>query len=404
VSGEHAFCSPSDWEGWSNCPGKPALEEFEPETTNIYAEEGTQAHDLAAALLRGSDVQLPVDLADGIRIYVAAVKSRVKAYEAAGAASVVLLVEQKLDISVITAEKDAKGTADAVIIAQFADHSVLDVWDLKFGMGVRVDVQRNGQLQIYGLAALIQHSLLHNFTEVNLVIHQPRIIEAPSEWQTTPDDLYIFGKRVTEAAALSLSLRGEAAAVSNLKAGEKQCRFCKVKHRCPELAKAVNAEVFGDFQALNDPEPTALLPDDTLTEPAEFAATLGQMMARIPLIEAWCTAIRAKVEKELVSGNLVPGFKLVRGRAGPRSWSDRESVEMVLLGNGVEDIYEPQVLKSPTQLEAALKELPVWATLKELTRRSDPKPSVAPDDDPRPQTSLAASPDDFDTYTGEDLV
>lgn len=404
MSEQHAFCSPSDWEGWSNCPGKPALEEGEPDNDNEYSREGTYAHELAADLLRGGKVDLPPDLAEGIRCYVTAVSARCTMYVNAGA-KVTLLVEQKLDISVITGEKGAKGTGDVVIIAEFEDHSVLDSWDLKFGMGVKVYAKDNGQLQIYALAAYVQHSLLHNFTEINIVVHQPRVSEKPDEWQVSVEDLHVFGARVTEAAALALSLRGEAAAVSNLKAGEKQCRFCKVKHRCPELRRSVNESVFGDFQSLEDPEPIVLEPDDVIASPEDFAEVLGRMMGRVPLIESWCLAIRARVESELVGGKPVPGFKLVLGRQGARQWSDRAAVESLLLGDNQSPsvIYEPQSLKSPTQLEKILKHAPIWGPCQELTKRAEGKPSVAPADDVREPYSPPTL-GDFDSLDTQDLV
>ena len=385
MAGGHAFCAPSDWKGWSQCPGKPALEEGEPEVENEYSQEGTLAHELAAQVLRGKSVDLPADLADGIRLYTSAVQARIDAFKLAGASPVTLLVEQRLSIEEITGERGAKGTADTIIIAEFADTAVLEVWDLKFGMGVKVSPENNGQLMIYALAALIKLGILHNFTEVNLVIHQPRVFEAPQVWATSTDALYVFGQSVTEAASLSLSLRGESAALSHLNPGEEQCRFCKVKYRCPALAAQVHKEVFGEFQDLDDPAAVPLEPKDTLERPENLPARLSLALTRVPLIESWCLAVRAAVESELSQGRAVPGFKLVLGRSGARRWTDETAVEKLLLADNADPavIFTPRKLKTPSALEKPLAKAPIWSTLQDLIDKAEGKPSVAPADDPR---------------------
>ena len=57
---------------------------------------------------------------------------------------------------------------------------------------------------------------------------------------------------------------------------------------------------------------------------------LSKKMACIDLIEMWCTAVRAKVESELVSGHEVEGYKLVQGKKGNRAWTDAEEVETTM--------------------------------------------------------------------------
>ena len=222
MSEGHAFCSPSDWEGWSNCPGKPALEEFEPDSQSEAAAEGTRRHELAARLL----LKLPVDepIPAEVTAYVAAVSERMEVYRQAGAREVHMAVEQKLPLEAITGERDATGTADCVIIAVFADYTDMDVIDAKFGYRP-VETYGNGQLRIYGLAAMVKHQLLHTFRQVNLCIFQPQVSGELQVWPQTADELYAFAPTVRTAAELSLSLRESVEALSHLKAGDKQCTF-----------------------------------------------------------------------------------------------------------------------------------------------------------------------------------
>ena len=416
MSVSHAFCPPSDWEGWSNCPGKPALEEGEPDVDSPDAAWGQQCHTYAADLLRQwrTDPEkllapdIPADMREWVWLYVDAVRERIEFYRKSGA-RVQVFIERALDISAITTEKDAKGTADAVILAVFEDHAALDVWDAKFGIGVKVKAEGNGQLQIYALAALLQHSLLTTITEVNLVIHQPRVRKEPQEWQTTPESLYIFGSLATAAATLCLSLRGDVVALSHLKAGEPQCRFCRVKYRCPELLASIHREVYGEFQKIEDPRavPVAVADKALTLPPADKAALLGKAMRRVPLIESWCLAVRAAVEDAMLNEGLaVEGFKIVQGRRGVRTWGEAPDTIMTFLeGSGVvaATYLAPATLLSPAQLELKLPP-DVWALLSFMVKQSPGKPSVALIDDPRPPWTGAAERDEFDTYSAEGLV
>jgi hypothetical protein len=405
---QHAFCAPSDWEGWSNCPGKPALEETEPDVSSPDADFGTAAHAYAANLLRARPAdrealygEVPADMLEGVTLYVEAVLERIAAYKLAGAKRVIVLVEQALDISAITGEKGAKGTADCVLVAIFEDYCALDVWDLKFGIGVVVAVVGNGQLQIYALAALLQHGLVYEIREVNLLIHQPRVHKDPKEWARTPDQLYEFGAIATEKAAVALSLRGEVAALSNLVPGDKQCRFCRVKWRCPELLKSIHAEVYGEFQAVEDPNAVPVpVADRALTlPPARKSEVLGRAMSRVGLIESWCLAVRAACDDAMLNEGLrVPGFKVVQGRKGARKWTDPEAVLELAEASGVERerlLSAPELL-SPTQLEKILSNDPFWTDLQTLLAQTEGRPSVAPESDARPPITVAATADEFD--------
>jgi hypothetical protein len=395
MSEAHAFCSPSDWKGWSNCAGKPALEETEPDVTNPAAAEGQHAHVVSAFMLKGfsinEDMSLPDHMVEPVNLYVNATKERVKAYELAGAMRVELLVEQKLGITEITGEKNAFGTADSIIVANFADYSVLEMRDAKFGRGVPVGVTDNGQLVIYALSALRKYSLLNEFREVILVIHQPRIKKEPQEWRLTPAELESWAPTVWEKAQAALALRGTTEALENLTVGEEQCRFCRAKYRCPAFARSVEETVIAKTPDKNGLSGALVQSDPDL---------LSMQMQRVPMIEQWCLAVRAAVESKLLAAEDIPGFKLVMGRAGPRAWSDEDAAMKLLLADGQspDKILTPRKLQSPTQLEKVIGKAPIWEVVSEtLIKRSEGKPSVAPADDPRPPY-LPDVAGDFDTY------
>ncbi|EDC5746108.1 DUF2800 domain-containing protein, partial [Salmonella enterica subsp. enterica serovar Sandiego] len=138
-----------------------------------------------------------------------------------------LLVEQRVDFSHIVGVEESFGTADGVIIAG----NELQIHDLKYGKGVRVDAEQNEQLQLYALGALEQFSMLYDFETVRLFIHQPRLNHV-SEWALTVEELQAFGERAQEAAANVIVMFNiadcegvETLPLENFTPGEKQCRF-----------------------------------------------------------------------------------------------------------------------------------------------------------------------------------
>ena len=124
-------------------------------------------------------------------------------------------------------------------------------------------------------------------------------------------------------------------------------------------------------------------------------------MSTTDLIEAWCKAVRAKVEAELLAGNSVPGFKLVQGRRGARKWADLTAAEQALkaMRLKVEEMYDLSLI-SPTTAEKLHKAGTIgprqWPKLQTLVVQPEGMPSVAPESDKRPALAVQASADEFD--------
>lgn len=205
---EFAYLRPSEWPAWSRCPGKPSLEESE--------EPGEEPEFLKTPVI------------------MKALASRVAAYKARGTVCQTY-PHSRVDVSVVTGEKGASVFVDAILIAPVDDlRAVLEVWQHGVSRGTS-----DGELMILGLAVMVKYEMLHVFSEVRLVRFEPGVEVCP-ERLVTPDELYIFGQSVTEAAAIALSVRADVTALSNLKPGAVQCGKCRAAYRCPELAKALD--------------------------------------------------------------------------------------------------------------------------------------------------------------------
>ena len=379
---EHArYFQASSAARWMACPGSVKLCDGLPDESSAYAAEGTLAHELAAHTLQygawhaGED---EVEMLDHVISYATKVR------EMAGGQP--FMVEQRVDFSHVLEQPDCFGTADCIVLAG----DEIQIHDLKYGMGVKVDAEENPQLMLYALGALRDYDMIAEFKTARLVIHQVRL-DHVSEWTVSVEDLRRFGETARQAAGLAL--------VENppLIPGEKQCRFCRAKAHCPALAAHVEEVVGSKFDNLDVEE---------IEQGPERMGTnyLAHCMSAVSLVEDWCKGIRARVERELLAGNTIDGWKLVQGRKGARKWSSEQEAEALFCSMRLrgDEMYENKII-SPTTAEKLAKAGRIterqWPKVQALITQSEGGLSVAPASDKRPAASVTAKAEDFADLT-----
>lgn len=404
----HSKWSASGFEQKMLCPGSHLLQAGAPDNTSVYAAEGTAAHQVltwalsyntqaSAFIGRYIDVapaytiEVTAEMAEHVQVCVDYCRDVCGDWG-------VMLVDQKVNYArfLDVPADDAWGTADVIILLG----EEIIVVDFKYGQGVAVEAANNPQMSLYALGALDGYSMAGDFLRARLVISQPRVRRAPSEWDTTVEALIDWADthaRRTVADCITAAFGGNVEEFLN--PGEKQCRFCRAKATCPALREEV-AFTFAERQPASPDEFRAL-------EPASEsdADWISAALDKVDMIEDWCKAIRAEAEKRLLAGDEVPGYKVVAGKKGARQWIDSAAVEEYLrktLRLTIEQAYDLKLI-SPTSAEKLKKSGVIgdrqWARIQELITQSTGKPHVAPVTDSRPALEITPVVEDFSDLT-----
>jgi hypothetical protein len=418
----HSKWSASGFEQRMLCPGSYVLQAGRPDSASKYAAEGTAAHQVLTWALQGdrpasafigrvieSDgftFQVDEDMARHVQVtldYVADLKG----------ADGIVFADIRVNYSTYldTPEAEAWGTADVII----ARGSEVIVIDFKYGMGVEVSAEKNPQMSLYGLGALqAYHGLVADFETVRMAISQPRIRTAPSEYDTTVAELETWGRSTARSAVMTCVNADRTKLEEDdqrwleifVRPGEKQCKFCRAKATCPSLQQEV-ADTVGNKIGAAMNEEFDVVGNDVIRKAPE--AHLGFVLGKVDLIEDWCKAVRAEVERRLLAGAPVPGYKLVQGKRGSRAWADAKVAEETLksMRIKIEDMYDFKLI-SPTSAEKLAKSEVIgkrqWPKLQGLITQPDGKPHVAPSSDSRPALTVTPVVDDFTDVTVDSLA
>ncbi len=422
----HAKLSPSSAHRWLHCAGSMILEKDLLDSTSEHAELGTAAHYLASECLEQdkdatdflnrriqitsgvavwkdetdlvgqSFFTVDLEMTENIQKYLDAVRSQAEGNQ--------LLVEQRVSFGSYIDAQDAFGTSDAIILTP----DEIQVHDLKYGRGVKVDATGNEQLNLYGLGALDEFGVFGDFKKVRKVIHQPRIGHY-SEEVVTVEQLEEFAKEVKQSVsyirALEIGLEdGDGGAIADFEGsfnpGEKQCQWCKAKAVCPALANHLMETMLGEFENLDEVDLQTVVPEATAQIVSYENDRLSKLYAAIPLFENWIKAVDAAVHEKLHAGEVVPGFKLVEGRKGSRKWSDDKEAEELFKSMRLktEQMYDLKVI-SPTTAAKLQKENIIgprqWSKVEALITQNDGKPTVAAESDKRPALDMTPQFEDL---------
>lgn len=330
----HSEIGASSSSRWINCPGSVRMCRDVPNESSAFADEGTKAHAMAEAFLKTNSMPEGADLeiAEAIAPYIAYACDLIKR-------SGIRVIEAR--VSAPSIDEEMFGTVDLLTV----EGDTLHVVDLKFGAGLRVEVNNNKQLLYYAVCALDEYVVaMAGINTVRCTIVQPRLGE-----DAVRSVDYTRAEVESAREAFKIAILATRHPQAPLCAGS-WCQFCRAAFKCPSLLAKVLAVDPGNYASEdrpsdNDPDLIASLL--TAAETAEF----------------FIRRIRERAFNYALTGGSVPGYTLTDTRP-TRSWSDQDQVLEAILRAGIalpedqriapEELIEAK-LKSPAQVETLLK-------------------------------------------------
>lgn len=374
---DHARLSPSSAERWLNCPGSVALAAKCPAPPGSpYAAEGTLAHAVAESKLRMLSGEITPaqherqmkelrkseywcgEMDEATDFYADTVMERL----AASGEDAELMVEQQLDLSEWVPE--SFGTSDAVVIGG----DTIEVIDLKYGKGVKVDAAGNPQLRLYALGAAALFGDIYDFSTVRYTIVQPRLDHVSSE-AVPLDELMRWAEDTVKPIA------EEAAAGSDRTACGSWCRWCPAKAVCRARAEENLALARMEFRP-----PALLTPEE-----------IGEVLRKAEDLQKWASDVASYALDQALEGRHFDGWKLVEGRS-VRQYADTLKVADALKAAGYDEamLYERR-LYGITAMEKLVGKKKLTETLGELIIKPAGKPVLVPESDKRDAINSAAA-------------
>ena len=383
---KHARLSASSAFRWINCPGSVALSDQCPTpASSSYADEGTLAHAIGELKLRYANDEIskrqlnakmkPLlqseyycgEMEEATGYYADAV---IEALEAAGE-DAELMIEQQFSLDRWVPE--GFGTSDAVVIGG----GVIQVIDLKYGKGIKVDARNNPQLRLYGLGAANLFDSLYDFDTVRMTIIQPRLDHISTE-ELPLSELLAWAEDDVKPRAQMAMDGTDYTAVGDW------CRFCPAKAVCRKRAEYNLSIAKDDFR--NPP----LLSDEEI----------GEVLRRADELQHWVKDVGDYALEQALAGKQYDGWKLVEGRS-VRKYADDLKVAEALKAAGYDEamLYERK-LYGISAMEKIVGKKRLTETLGDLIMKPAGKPVLVPESDKREaiNTAEAAKAD----FTKED--
>lgn len=369
---EHAILSASGSHRWLACTPSARLEQEFNDTDSTASLEGTAAHSLAEHKLKKKlkmqstrpntiyDNDEMEMYTDDYSDYVVEQYTKAKRYDE----NAKVLIEQRLDFSCYVPE--GFGTGDAVIVSKGKLHII----DLKYGLGVLVNAEKNPQMMLYALGALRKYEKEYEIKKVKLTIFQPRR-ENVTTWETTTAALKKWANKILRPKA-EMAYRG----TGKYEPGA-HCQFCKAAIKCRARAE----------------EKLKLAKEDFKKPPLITDNEIESVLAKIPDIKKWCDDIMEYALEKALNGKKWEGFKIVAGR-GTRKYLNEEAVVAALNKAGYYDIYKKSLLPI-TEMEKLMTKKTFSEVLGKLVGKTEGKPTLVSLDDKRPELNTIQAKNEF---------
>lgn len=389
----HALLSASSAHRWLNCTAAPHFEENFPDSTSVYAEEGTLAHAVCELYARKKFTVMTTrkfnlelkklkakelfqdEMIKTAEAYVEYLTEKAMSYNSIPHVA----MEVKVDLTDYIPE--GFGTCDCIMVGG----DTLHITDYKHGKGVPVSAFENPQMMLYALGALKLYGAVYGsqIKKVSMGICQPRLSDEASEYELAVEDLLAWGKIIQPIAKEAFDGPG------TFSPGE-HCRFCKGKAQC-----RARAEYFTEFEKYKDAEIAGKMTAAEFEEyekadclGAEVPPILSNKDVSILLdaaagLSAWYNDLQEYATSALLAGEKIPGYKLVEGRSNRAFTSVDDALQTLITAGYDEAMIYDRKPKTLSELEKMLGKKTFAELLSKFVIKPKGKPTLAPVTDKR---------------------
>lgn len=391
---KHALLSASSSHKWLHCTPSARLEESLPDDTSEAAKMGTLAHALCELKLQKiftdrnmstksynsklkkitSDELYDTDMDRNSDTYVDIIKEIAFAFPS----TPLVAIEKKVDYSNWVPE--GFGTSDCILIRGNEMHVV----DYKNGTGVAVSAIDNPQMKLYALGAMQAYGYIFPIEKITLHIVQPnRSIH--SEWTLSKDELLFWGDTyVRPISKIAFDGKGDF-----IQGEWCDSNFCR--------AKAICRKRMDENMSLMENAVDAVTQEVQLP-PLISDEEVGKLLKKAQFLASWVKRLEGYALDKIVSGGVIPGWKIVEGRSN-RTITDFDIVVDKLKEAGYEEaiLYEKKPI-ALTALEKIIEKEDFKNCVQSLITKPPGKPTLAPEDDKR--TAMQVRPTTEDAFGG----
>lgn len=370
--------NPSSADRWTTCTASPKFifdnwDKLPPHDT-IYNQEGTSAHEVAAALLQDREpdpVNCPVPIDAEMNMHAWNYMEYVLELLKPGGK---LIVEKKYPLFYMT-ERNA--IVDVAVRNPYSLHIV----DFKYGAGIIVDPFENLQEIIYARCVCYPEVPPPDTFPVFLHIYQPRGRDAeggPAKvWETTWGEIRNWGHKINEIAMHTI-LHPFGDRSVKFAPSDKACQWCPAKGFCDARRQSLTEGI--EALAVIEPGPKHLPPIASVS-----IQQLQAVLEHGAEIKKWVDDAQEYALQFMRGGSKIPGFKMVMSRGGNRYWSNPKVAAKLMLESTIlreEDVYTCNVI-GPAAAEKLLGKQKFDARLTNLITKAPGVPVIAPVDDKR---------------------
>lgn len=375
---EHARLSASGAKKWLNCPKSIYLEQQFPNTSSLYVEEGTTAHKLAQLKIELylkeisqqeynksiKSLNISDDMEgyiDEYRDYIIERFNTLKTEQNFAE----LYSEFKLDYSDWV--PGGFGTGDIVLIT----NDKIEIIDLKYGAGVKVEAINNPQLMLYGLGAYAMFRKIIDVSKISLTVYQPRIDHISSH-ELDLSYLIEFGEFAKTRAKLVDNELAECVVGTHCDDG-----FCRARPLC----KAYNSKNTSVIEKYSYKHPD-LISDNELID----------ILHQLDTLCKWTKIIKSYALNTAIKGKKYEGFKVVEGRSIRKFIDNPFKVAESLKSYGLaeDEIYKIS-LNTLTDIEKRVGKKTFNEKFKDLVVKTDGAPILVEISDKRKELNSLES-------------